>query len=266
MIATIKLSAPSTREFWEIPILHEDDCLLALDKPSGLLTSSDRSNSNRPNLVKLLHAAIERGAAWATEGGRTYLAPAHRLDFETSGVMLLAKSKPVLIALANSFGTGKPGRKYVALVQGSPAEDRFEIDAKLAPHPARIGLMRIDPKRGKRSCTVFEVIERFSGWTLLRCEPVPDRAHQIRAHLLSVGLPVVGDGLYGGWPLLLSRLKPNYRLKPDCTERPLIDRAALHVEAFALSHPVTHEPITITAPWPKNLRVAVKYLRLYSPP
>jgi len=265
VIAAIKLSSPATREFWEIPILHEDDCLLALDKPSGLLTSPDRGNPDRPNLVKLLHAGIERGAAWAKDCGRTYLAPAHRLDLETSGVILLAKSKPVLIALANFFGAGKPGRKYVALAQGDPAEDRFEVDAKLAPHPGGIGLMRVDPKRGKRARTMFEVLERFAGWTLLKCEPLPDRTHQIRAHLRSAGLPVVGDGLYGGWPLLLSRLKPVYRLKPNHSERPLLDRVALHAESLALPHPVTNEHLAITAPWPKDLRVAVKYLRRYSP-
>jgi 23S rRNA pseudouridine1911/1915/1917 synthase len=263
--AAIKLSSPTTQEFWEIPILYEDDCLLSLDKPSGLLTSPDRSNSDRPNLVKLLHAGIEHGAAWAREGGRNYLAPAQRLDCEASGVILLAKSKPALVALANFFGAGKPARKYVALVQGAPAEDRFEADAKLAPHPAISGLTRVDPRRGKRSHTAFEVVERFDGWTLLRCEPVPDRVHQVRAHLLSARLPLVGDELYGGWPLLLSRLKPNYRLKPNHTERPLIDSAALHAETLALPHPVTNEPLAITAPWPKDLRVAVKYLRKYSP-
>ena len=93
---------------------------------------------------------------------------------------------------------------------------------------------------------------------------MPDRVHQVRAHLLSVRLPVVGDGLYGGWPLLLSRLKPNYRLKPKHTERPLIDSAALHAETVTLPHPVSGASLTITAPWPKDLTVAVKYLRRYA--
>ena len=265
MNAAIKLSSPATHEFWEIPILHEDDSLLVLDKPSGLLTAPDRNDPERPNLVALLHAGIARGAAWAREGGRAYLAPAQRLDFEASGVILLAKSRPVLIVLANFFGSGKPARKYLALVQGEPAQDRFEADAKLAPHYAGTELVRVDPRRGKRSRTTFEVLERFAGWTLLRCEPVPDRTHQVRAHLRSASLPVVGDGLYGGKPLWLSRLKANYRLKPSQTERPLIQSAALHAETLALPHPVTGEHLAITAPWPKDLRVAIKYLRKYSP-
>src|SRR3981081_210755 len=116
MNAAIKLSSPATNGFWEIPVLFEDEHLLALDKPSGLLTSPDRYDPQRPNLMKLLHAGIERGAAWAKDGGLSYLMNAHRLDFETSGVILLAKNKPALVALANLFGTEKPAKTYVALV------------------------------------------------------------------------------------------------------------------------------------------------------
>jgi len=193
-----------------------------------------------------------------------YLMNAHRLDSETSGVILLAKTKPVLVALANHFGVEKPGKKFLALVHGTPSEDRFEIDAKLAPHPARPGSMHVDPKNGKRSRTLFKVLEKFSRNTLLRCEPLVLRPHQIRVHLCHAGLRLAGDELYGGKPLWLSRLKPNFQLKDGRTERPLISRAALHAEQLTLSHPITGEVLTITAPWPKDLRVAVKYLREFA--
>jgi RluA family pseudouridine synthase len=264
MITAIKLSSPATREFWEIPILYEDEHLLALDKPSDLLTSPDHRHPDRPSLTKLLRAGIERGAAWARESGRTYLVPAHRLDAEVSGVILLAKSKPVLIALLNLFGAEKPIRKFVALAQGAPLVEQFKVEAKLAPHPVRAGLMRVDTRCGKRSLTVFQVRERFSACTLLQCELFTDRPHQVRAHLSHLGQPAVGDQLYGGRPLLLSRLKRVYRLKPNQTERPLMARPAIHAEALSLPHPVTGNPLTITAPWPKDLTVAVKYLRRYA--
>lgn len=264
MSATIKLSSPATREFWEIPVLYEDEHLLALDKPSGLLTSPDRNQPDRPSLTKLLHGGIERGSAWARENGRAYLMPVHRLDAETSGVILLAKSKPVLIAVVNALSVEKPGRKYVALVKSAPTEDRFQVDAKLAPHPVRAGVMRVDPTGGKHSVTVFEVRERFSRCMVMQCEPLTDRPHQIRVHLRHFGLPAVGDELYGGRPLFLSHLKQVYRLKPDQTERPLMARPALHAEALTLLHPVTGNSLTITAPWPKDLTVAVKYLRRYA--
>jgi len=180
---SIKLSSPATREFWEIPVLYEDQDLLAIDKPSGLLTSPDRYDPDRPNLMKLLHDGITAGKSWATERKLTYLMNAHRLDFETSGVLLLAGNKAALVALANLFGTEKPLKRYVALVQGAAAETRFEVAAKLAPHPSRPELMRVDPKRGKRAVTLFSVTERFSGWTLLSCEPLTGRTHQIRVHL-----------------------------------------------------------------------------------
>ncbi len=264
MSAAIKLSSPATREFWEIPVLFEDEHLLALDKPAGLLTSPDRHDPQRPNLMKLLHAGIAAGKPWARERALTYLTNAHRLDFETSGVILLAKNKPALVALANLFSSEKPLKKYVALVRGTPAEDKFTVDAKLAPHPVKIGLICVDPRNGKKSKTEFEVLEKFSDWTLLRCQPFIERPHQIRVHLRHAGFPVVGDELYGGKPLWLSRLKQDYRLKPGREERPLLSRAALHAEELSLPHPVTGETVTITAPWPKDLKVAVKYLRQFS--
>ncbi len=264
MSVTIKLSSPTTREFWEVPVLYEDAELMALDKPAGLLTSPDRYDPTRPNLMKLLHAAIAEGKPWARERELTYLMNAHRLDFETSGVLLLAKTKPVLTWLANLFGSEKPHKKYVALVQGAPTEPRFSVDAPLGLHPVRVGFVRVDRKHGKRARTGFEVLERFKGWTLLRCAPLTGRTHQIRAHLRHAGLPIVGDAMYGGKLLLLSSLKSRYRLKPKQVERPLLSRVALHAEQLALPHPVSGGLLTITAPWPKDLAVAVKYLRKFA--
>lgn len=262
--SVIKLSSPATREFWEIPVVYEDAHLLALDKPAGFLTSPDRYDPTRPNLMRLLHEGIAAGKPWAAERGLTYLSNAHRLDFETSGIILLAKTKPALVALANLFGTNKPAKKYVALVRGVPRAERFEIEAKLGPHPFKPGLMRVERKEGKQSLTRIEVAELYPGYALLNCFPVTGRTHQIRVHLQHTGLPILGDSLYGGSPLLLSRLKRDYRLKPGRTERPLMARVALHAEQLSLAHPVTGETLTITAPWPKDLRVAVRYLREFS--
>jgi RluA family pseudouridine synthase len=259
----IKLSSPTTREFWEIPVLFEDEHLLVLDKPAGLPVSPDHTDPYRPNLMKLLHAAITAGKPWARERGLNYLMNTHRLDFETSGVILLAKNKPTLVALADLFGSEKPLQKYVALVRGAPCENSFEADARLAPHPVRAGLMRVDPANGKKSKTRFEVLEKFSGYALLKCEPLTSHTHQIRVHLCHAGMPIVGDKLYGGKPLWLSRLKPDYRLKPGHEERPLISRVALHAEELSIPHPVTGATVIITAPWPKDLKVAVKYLRQF---
>lgn len=260
----IKLSAPATREFWEVPVLFEDAHLLALDKPAGLLASPDRDVPHRPSLTALLHAGIAAGKPWARDRGLSYLMNAHRLEDEATGVILFARSKPVLMTLANFFGAENPGSQYLALVHGMPVENRFEINAKLAPHPVTPGRMCVDAQKGKRSRTVFELQETFSRNALLRCEPRTLRPHQIRVHLRHAGLRLVGDALYGGHPLWLSRLKTDYRLKEGQTERSLISRPALHAEQLILPHPITGETLTITAPWPKDLTVAVKYLRRYA--
>lgn len=261
----IKLSSPSTHEFWQLPVLYEDDDLLALNKPAGLPGSPDAEAPTQANLIQLLHSGIAEGKPWAKQRGLSYLLHAHRLDAEASGVLLLAKNKAVLTKLTDLFGSEKPLRRYVALVQGQPVEYKFTTGAKLGLHPARANLLRVDPRHGKRSQTAFAVREKFRGWTLLDCEPLTDRPHQVRAHLKALGLPVVGDSLYGGRPLLLSRLKPEYRLKPGQTECPLIDHPALHAEELAFTHPVTGASLKIAAPWRKELEVGVKYLRRYAP-
>ena len=260
----VKLSWPATGQFWEIPVLFEDDHLLVLNKPAQLLVAPDRCDPSRPSLMRLLHRDIERGAPWAKERRLGYLMNAHRLDFGTSGVILLAKNKPALVALAAQFATDQPRRVYAALVRGSSGADTFATDAKLAPHPLQMGMVRVDPKAGKRSRTEFAVRERFDGCLLLECRPCPDRPHQIRAHLKHLRLPLVGDDVYGGRPLLLSTLKSGYHLKQGQVECPLMARPALHMEQAAVDHPATGAQLTLAAPWAKDLTVSIKYLRRYA--
>jgi RluA family pseudouridine synthase len=265
MNSPIKLSSTETREFWEILVLFEDEHLLAIDKPVGLLTSPDIDAPERPSLIGLMHRAIREGKPWAKDRGLDYLANGQRLDSETGGVILLAKSKSLLIKLANLLGAEKPNRHYLVLAQGEPSSDRLEMGARIGPFPGREGMMRVDPKKGKRARTVFEVRERFEGYTLIRCDAWTERRHQVRVHLQNLGLPVVGDRRYGGRPLLLSELKKDYRLKPGKEERPLLDRPATHLEEMTIDHPITGAPLAIRSEWPKDLSVAIKYLRRYSP-
>ncbi len=260
----IKLSAPETGQFWAVPVLWEDTRLLALNKPGGLLTSPDRHDPRRLNLITLLRRGIAHGAAWVKERRLEYLAHANRLDFETSGVILFAKDKPTLIALANQFGAERPNKVYLALACGAPPLDALTISAKLSADPTQFGLMRVDSKQGKKARTVLEVAERFAGYTLLKCQAITDRPHQIRAHLCHVRLPIVGDSKYRGTPLLLSQLKADYRFKRNEAERPLIAGIALHLEQLTIDHPLTGAAQTISAPWPRDLTIAVKYLRRYA--
>jgi RluA family pseudouridine synthase len=264
MPGCVKLSSPETHQFWEIPVLHHDEHLLALDKPAGLPISPDPADPERPSLVPLLHAAIAAGKPWAREYALSFLASAHRLDTETSGVLLFARDKSTLSTLANWFGAARPGRQYVALVEGNPPHDIFEVDARLAPHPARPGLVHVNSNTGKTSRTQFEVLERFRDYCLVKCDALMDRRHQVRVHLRHAHFPVLGDRAYGGPLLMLSRLKPGYRPKHNQPENPLLAAPALYADRLSLPHPVTGNPLTITASQPKELSVALKYLRLFN--
>ena len=186
----IKLSSPSTHEYWEIPILFEDADLLALDKPAGLAVSPDRDQTDKPCLMRLLHRDIERGATWAKSRAAAYLANAFRLDPGTSGVLLLAKSKPILIKLAGEFGIEKSWQTFLALSRGTSAQESFQSGAKVGPNPLRLGHMRIDPQNGKRARTEFQVRERFKGYVLLECRPLTHRPHQIQVHLKNLAFQI----------------------------------------------------------------------------
>jgi RluA family pseudouridine synthase len=264
MNSALKLSSPDTHEFWEIPVLYEDPHLLALNKPSGFLTSPNHQEVTQPNLMGLLHNAIAHGKPWFQSRSLSYLMNAHRLDRDVSGVLLLAKSKSILIKLANLFASEKASTQYVALSQGMPKEDHFIINQRLIRKSAGSAHLRVARSAGKSVRTRCQVLERFAGWTLLQCEAIHDRINQVPAHLQHVGLPLVGAEFYGGRWLLLSSLKSGYRLKPGRTERPLISRAALHLEQLSFPHPATNEPLNLTAPWPKDFMVALKYLRIFA--
>jgi RluA family pseudouridine synthase len=263
MAESIKLSAPEGRGFWEIPVVYEDAHLLALNKPAGLLVSPDRYDRDRPNIMRLVLDAVAAVKPWVKERGLTYLSNAHRLDFDTTGVLVLAKDRESLVKLAEQFGNAKPRKTYIALVSGSPASREFEVDLKLRPDLREPGRMRW-AKDGKKSLTRFRVLEDYGGMALVECHPETGRTHQIRVHLLASGHPILADPMYGdGEKLLLSRIKRGFRAKEEAEERPLTPTMALHAWRLELAHPVTGETVRIEAPWPKDLEVAVKFLRRY---
>jgi RluA family pseudouridine synthase len=264
--APLKLSSPETREFWEIAVLHEDARLFVIDKPARLLVQPDPDAPERPSLMQLLHAAIAAGKPWAVERGISYLANVHRLDFEASGALVLAKDKDAHEQLGNLFGSEKPVLEYLALVNGTPQEPEFTIEAPLLPHPMQPGVMRVDFNEGKKTITRFELVESFNGYSWMRCIPVTQRVHQVRAHLKWAKIPVCSDEAYQGKPLWLSRIKRHYTLKPNKDERPLTPRLALHVARLTLPDASGGEPLVIECPLPKDLQVALKYLRKFARP
>ncbi len=259
----IRLHSPVTNERWNVSVLYEDGSLLAIDKPSRLLIAPDRWDAGRPDLMTLLHDGLATSASWAAARETDYLANAHRLDFETSGIVLLAKNKPALTHVCDQFGAEQVKKTYLALVHGRPEENEFVVDAKIAPHAKHHGVM-VSSRFGKKALTRFTVKEAFRGTTLLQCFPMTGRTHQIRVHLKIRGLPICGDEVYGGRPLLLSSFKNGYRIKPGRAEKPLIDRVALHAWKLSVKHPRDGQTVAIESPWPAELEVALKYLRRFA--
>jgi RluA family pseudouridine synthase len=234
------------------PVIYEDEVLLAFDKPSGRLVAPGRRDRTGENLMALVHAKFGPG-----------IANVHRLDADTSGVLLCAKTKPALDFLSGQFQAKAADRVYHALTAGAAVQDAFIVELALAEDESRSGLMRVAKKSGRPAATRFQVLERFRAFTWLECRPLTGRTHQIRVHLAASGLPILNDGLYGhGAQLLLSALKRGY--KGRAHERPLINRLALHASELTVTHPVTRDRVTLRAPLPNEFAVALKYLRCFA--
>ncbi|MCX6995720.1 MAG: RluA family pseudouridine synthase [Kiritimatiellaeota bacterium] len=235
-----------------LTILYEDDLLVALDKPARLLIAPDRWDKSLDNLMQRVHTRLSPD-----------IFNVHRLDKDTSGVVLCAKTKPALDRLLGQFAGRKVSKRYLAITLHIPAEDERTVDLNLAPDPRHAGRMRTH-RDGQLAVTHFQTLEKFRGYALVSARPETGRQHQIRVHLAALRCPVLGDPFYGGGAgLLLSALKPHYK-PPREGERPLIGRLALHAESLALPHPGTGELLTIRAPLPNDFAVALKYLRRFA--
>jgi RluA family pseudouridine synthase len=248
----------------EVEILMEDDSLMAINKPAGLLIAPDRLDKSRENLLSLIHAGIHLQRPWAKSRKLSYLAHVHRLDQGTSGIAIFARNKAALTHLARQFHQQQPRHSYVALVQGTLAEPEMEISLPLAHSLVHPGITVVDHHRGKPCVTKVTQLESFRGYSLVKAETVTEAPHQIRVHLREVGCPLVADHDYGtGFPLLLSELKKHYRMKRE-GEHPLMARTALHAERLELTHPLTGIPLIIDAAWSKDLTISMKYLRKFA--
>ena len=234
------------------PVIHEDEVLLAFDKPAGLLIAPDRWDKSRVNLMALVHAKLAPGVA-----------NVHRLDADTSGVLLCTKTKAALDIISGQFQAKSAEKIYHAFVTGAPPQEEFTVELALRADERRPGRMRTVKKGGKPCVTRFRVLERFKGYAWLECRPLTGRTHQIRVHLAAAGHPGLNDAFYGNETrLLLSDIKRGYKGREE--ERPLIGRLALHASELTVTHPLTRERITLRAPLPNEFNVALKYLRRFA--
>jgi len=186
-----------------IAILFEDRTVLAIDKPAGwMLIPFTWQRTNR-NLQAAIDSSLAAGHFWARARNLKYLRHVHRLDAETTGILLFAKSQGALSPLGELFEQRQMEKVYLAVVTGEPGPAAWVCRQRLGPVPNQFGRMQVDPCEGKPAETAFKVLERRSGRSLIECRPVTGRTHQIRLHLLDAGLAIIGDPLYGDGQLKL---------------------------------------------------------------
>jgi 23S rRNA pseudouridine955/2504/2580 synthase/23S rRNA pseudouridine1911/1915/1917 synthase len=244
-------------------ILLDDADLVVVQKPAGLATIPGRGEDD-----SVLETIARQLNLPCTGAADPRVRVVHRLDKDTSGMLLFAKHTNAQRHLSHQFQNNTIEKEYLALVVGRPQSDTGEINAPIAPHPTSPKRMTVS-KHGRNARTLWRVEKRFRGMALLRVFPKTGKTHQIRVHLAHIGLPLAIDPLYNpprGAPLaglMLSQFKRDYRESRGQEERPLIARLTLHAEKLRFNHP-NGQNLERIAPLPKDYRAALNMLTKYA--
>ena len=244
-----------------LDVVYEDDALIVIDKPAGLVVHPGAGHA-AGTLVNALIAHC--GTSLSGVGGVARPGIVHRLDKDTSGLLVVAKTDQAHRALAEQFAdhgrSGELERGYLALVWGVPSRPHGTIDAAIGRHPtSRTKMAVLAASKGRAAVTHWRVIETFGGRkeriaSLLECTLETGRTHQVRVHLAHIGHPLIGDPLYG----------PGFKTKPRKVPDPLrckleaLDRQALHAARLAFTHPVTGRLLKFNSPLPADLAEIVE--------
>jgi 23S rRNA pseudouridine1911/1915/1917 synthase len=248
-----------------LSILHEDDAVIVVDKPPGMVVHPAKGHW----AGTLASALAHHFGTLSTRGGPTRPGIVHRLDRDTSGVIAVAKNDQAHDALAAQFKSRDVEKQYLAIVAGMPRMDRDVIDEPIGDHPThreKKAIHREDPN-ARPAVTEYEVLERFAGYAFVLARPQTGRTHQIRLHLTHIGCPVLCDRLYGGRARITElELIPRDRMPHDAASNDalsqlILERQALHAHRLAFNHPTTGERMHFEAPLPADMDRTLAALR-----
>ena len=233
-------------------LVYEDERIAALNKASGIAVSPDRWDPSRERLDKLAAEFLHIGKLYTV----------HRIDRDTSGLVIFAKDSETHKRLSAAFEGRRIKKRYIAVVHGRPSWNETACDLPLVPNGNKLHHTIIDKYRGKKSLTVFRLLGSAGNYSIVEALPETGRTHQIRVHLASLGHPVVCDELYGNTkPVLLSSIKKDWRGNP-LDERPLLSRLGLH--AAELFIPASDEEdtggLTLKAPLPRDIAALINQM------
>jgi 23S rRNA pseudouridine1911/1915/1917 synthase len=236
-------------------IIYEDDDIIVLNKQPDMIVHPARGNT----YGTLVNALVFYSDKLSSGLGEFRPGIVHRLDKDTTGVMVVAKNDTAQWKIAKQFEQRKTKKSYLAIVHGVPELTADRINAPLGVHPTIRVKYAIRPKIGKEAITFYEVVESFRGFSLLKLTPKTGRTHQIRVHLSYIKHPIVADDMYGGklvYPWQLADGEPT-------VQEPVINRVALHAWTLEFTHPTTKKPVKFEAPLPEDMQNLLEMLRKY---
>jgi len=227
-------------------LIYEDDNIVALDKSSGIAVSPDRWDISKERLDKLAAELL----------GIKKIYTVHRIDRDTSGLVIFAKNSETHKTLSLAFENRKIKKRYIAAVHGKPTWYETICDLTLVPDGNKLHLTIIDRFRGKDALTRFRFVGSAGNYSIIEAFPETGRTHQIRVHLSSLGHPVICDELYGKKkPIMLSAIKRGWRGDP-LEERPLISRLGLHASELIIPG-YAGKGLTLKAPLPRDMAALI---------
>ncbi len=238
-----------------VNVIYEDSDIIVINKQANMIVHPARGNTHGTLVNALVFYADELSSGL----GEFRPGVVHRLDKNTTGVIIVTKNDIAQWKVAKQFENRTVRKEYLAIVHGVPELTSDRINAPLGIHPKVREKYAIRPITGKEAVTFYEVLEEFKGYSLVKCMPKTGRTHQIRVHMSHLKHPIVGDDMYGGkivYPWQLKNMEP-------AVEEPIINRCALHAHKIEFKHPTTEKIVSFEAPLAKDMQTLLDMLQKY---